>query len=332
MSLPRIVGIMGPLVAVVLCAASANAQKAKPAKPAKAPPAAAPATAAPEPTNAATPAAAASPATPAPESASPTASTEQKTWVGQGYTDTGVSTDVIEVPGKTYYFVGLRYRGNLIPKFLLNMFVEEGKTIYTNIIGVEVDIRKDDFSLIPALSYQEYGTGDILFLQKGRPKNVIGNYSLVNSSMKSVYATVDLLWSKKLGGSPKWAFEYGAGFGLGIIFGDLVTNWVRLDPNGPVGSDDGRRFNYCMAEDAPGTGCNKADHENAQVARVGGFNEKSWFNGGSKPVVFPWISVPQVGIRFKPVKQFEGRLGMGMSLTGFWFGLSGNYGLEQPQR
>ena len=38
-------------------------------------------------------------------------------------------TDVTEKPGKTYYFIGARYRGTIVPKFLLNMFVDEGGSL-----------------------------------------------------------------------------------------------------------------------------------------------------------------------------------------------------------
>ncbi len=61
-----------------------------------------------------------------------------------------------------------------------------------------------------------------------------------------------------------------------------------------------------------------------------GYAEPSWANGGSKPNVIPWVAIPQVGLRFKPVKQFEGRLSLGLALTGFWFGFSGSYGFERP--
>ena len=40
--------------------------------------------------------------------------------------------DVTEIPGKKYFFVGARYRGNIIPQFMLNLFVDEGATIYSN--------------------------------------------------------------------------------------------------------------------------------------------------------------------------------------------------------
>jgi hypothetical protein len=236
------------------------------------------------------------------------------------------SSDVEELPGKTYLFVGARYRGNVIPQFLLNLFVDKGGTIYSNTFGFELDKRKDGFSLIPALSYTEYGTGDILFKEKDSA-DIAGNYTFVNSSMKAIYGTVDLLWSQKI--SKNLDFEYGAGLGLGIVFGSLANNWVYRDPNGPL---DG--FSKCQTEGqgGRGSGCNKADHQNADTAKVGDYTEKSWFSGGSKPVLFPWISFPQVGLRFKPVKQFEGRFGMGFALTGFWFGLSGDYGLEQKPK
>jgi len=63
---------------------------------------------------------------------------------------------------------------------------------------------------------------------------------------------------------------------------------------------------------------------------VGGYTEPSWFNGGSKPNFFPWIGIPQFGLRFKPIKAMEARLQIGFSLTGFWFGLSADYGFEKP--
>ena len=222
-------------------------------------------------------------------------------------------TDVEELPTKVYYFVGAHYRGNVIPQFILNLFVSKGATIFSNSVGIELDRRKNGFSVIPALSLTEYGTGDILFKEKNSD-DIPGNYSIVNSSMKAIYATVDLLWSSRI--AKNFDFEYGLGVGLGIVFGSLKNNWV--DAN----------HNECAAEGAPGSGCNKADHQNASTAKVGGYEEPSWFNGGSKPVLFPWIS-PQVGLRFKPLKEVEARLGLGFALTGFWFGLSGDYGLEK---
>ena len=237
--------------------------------------------------------------------------------------------DVTEVDGKKYFFIGARYRGNIIPQFMLNLFVDEGATVYSNNIAIELDMRKDGFSLIPAIGFTEYGTGgDILFKEKGS-KDIAGNYSFVNSSMKALYLTADLLWSAKI--SKNFDFEYGAGFGLGIVFGDLSNNWVYEDAAGPLSGANGKHYSKCQTGGTQ-PGCNAAEHKNTDTLKVGNYTEPSWFSGGSKPVVFPWISIPQIGVRYKPIKNFEARFGMGFGLTGFWFGLNGAYGLEQkPQ-
>ncbi len=245
--------------------------------------------------------------------------------------DVDPSTDVTEKPGKTYYFIGLRYRGDIVPKFMQNLFVDGGKTLYSNTVGIEADIRKDGFSFIPALSYVEYGTGgDVLYLEKGKDASLAGNWSNVNSSLKAIYATADLLWSFKV--HKNVDFEIGAGFGLGVLFGDLETSWVYADANGPYTADSGARYSPCVTSggQAPTqVGCNKKDHQNASVAKIDHYTEPSWVNGGSKPNLFIHLAVPQLGVRIKPVKEMEARIGLGFSLTGFFFGISGNYGLER---
>jgi hypothetical protein len=45
-------------------------------------------------------------------------------------------------------------------------------------------------------------------------------------------------------------------------------------------------------------------------------------------VFLPYLS-PEVGLRYKPIKELETRLSVGFSLTGVWFGLSADYGLER---
>lgn len=237
--------------------------------------------------------------------------------------------NVDENPSKAYFFVGMRYRGNLVPSFMLNLFVDEGKSVYTNMIALEFEYRKDGFSLIPALAYHELGTGDILFKQKNT-SNIAGNYGLVNSGMKVVYAQIDILWSAKI--NKNLDFEYGAGFGLGAVFGDLENSWVTENPNGEAAASTGKRYKRCDAVGPPGSGCNKADHQNSDVDKVNGYKEKSWFSGGSKPAVFPWLSVPQIGLRVKPIKNVVARIGLGFALTGFWFGIEGQYGLEQKPK
>jgi hypothetical protein len=240
---------------------------------------------------------------------------------------------------KRYYFVGLQYRGTVIPQFLLNLFVNDGATVYSNSIGAEIDIRKGGQSLIPWIKYTDYNTGDILFLQKGQD-DIASNRSVVNSSLKSLYLGIDELWSVPV--ANHLDFEFGFGVGVGAVWGDLMNNWVYQNdpippnnPGGPYQSTNGHHYSKCLSttDAAAGqpTGCPPDTHTTKNPAKVGGYIEPNWFNGGPVPVVFPHISIPQFSLRYKPIKQFEARVSLGFCLTGFWFGLSADYGLERPE-
>jgi hypothetical protein len=244
------------------------------------------------------------------------------------------ATDTREDPSKKYYFIGLRYRGTIIPQFFENLFVDDGGTVYSNNIAVELDIRQDGRSLIPWIQYTDYGMGDTLFLTKGKSPTDDSQYSVVNSSLKTLYLGLDEMWSAPI--ADHLDFEYGFGVGIGFVFGSLQNNWVYQDPNGTLVASNGMHLTECpVGSDMAAIGsmmgsCNPGSHQNSQDAKVGGYVEKNWFNGGSIPVVFPHISIPQIGLRYKPIKQLETRFQLGFSITGFWFGVSVDYGLEQP--
>jgi hypothetical protein len=240
----------------------------------------------------------------------------------------GDMSDVTELAHKTYYYVGLRYRGTVIPKFMVNLFVDEGATFYSNGIGLELDMRKDGESKVFGLSYIEYGTGDTIFLQKGHKPGEVGWMSYVNSGLKGIYATADFLYSVDLNDKKNLQFEYGFGAGLGVLFGDLVNNWIYADNNGPLVDSAGNHYSKCAAG-ATQPGCNKADHQNASTAKVGGYVEPTWFGGGSVPNIFPYLALQFAGLRYKPIRDLETRAGVGFSLTGFYFTLSADWGLPK---
>jgi len=58
----------------------------------------------------------------------------------------------------------------------------------------------------------------------------------------------------------------------------------------------------------------------------GDYTEKSWTDGGSKPILFPWF-VLQTGLRYKPHRNFAGRLDLGFGTSGFFLGLGLDYGI-----
>lgn len=238
------------------------------------------------------------------------------------------SSDSSEKPGQKYQFIGLRYRGTIIPQFFESLFVDDGATVYSNSIGIEYERRVDGQSMIPWIMYTDYGMGDTLFLTKGKDQTDPTQYSVVNSGLKAIYLGLDEMWSVPV--AEKLEFEYGFGVGIGIVFGDLQNNWVYPNANGPFHSSGG---NLTLAE-CPNTGidpsCNPGSHQNSQDAKVGGYVEKNWFNGGGVPVVFPHIAFPQLGLRYKPLKELVARVQVGFQITGFYFQLSVDYGLERP--
>jgi hypothetical protein len=256
-------------------------------------------------------------------------------------------TDTREDPQRKYYFIGLRYRGTIIPQFIENIFVDDGATIYSNSLGLEMDIRSGGSSLIPWIQYTDYNTGDILYLQKGaQGGDIAANRSIVNSSLKAIYLGVDELWSVPLVPT-KLDFEIGFGVGIGGVFGTLSNNWVYLDDSAAgqrtgIKSSNGNYYTKCASTSAPiadqsaaSDGCNPMNHTSGNPAKVFSnghyYIEPNWFNGGSVPVIFPYISVPQIGLRYEPIKQLEMRLDAGFGLTGFWWGLSVDYGLEKVE-
>jgi hypothetical protein len=235
-----------------------------------------------------------------------------------------------EDPTKPYYFVGVRYRGTIVPAFLEHLFVNDGSTIYSNTIGIEAERRKDGQSMIGWIAFTEYGFGNTLFFQKNEP-DAPQYYSIVNSGVKGIYIGLDESWSVPV--AQNLQFEYGFGLGLGVIFGSLVNDWVTPsagnEPSpGAVKGSNGTYYVPCQAQ-SDGTSCMESAHQNATVAKVGNYVEKNWLNGGPVPVVFPHIAIPQLALRYKPMPEVEARLSLGFSITGFWFGLSADYGLEQ---
>jgi hypothetical protein len=111
---------------------------------------------------------------------------------------------------------------------------------------------------------------------------------------------------------PGLSFHYGAGIGLGIVFGQIgrqqayPLNGKSNDPsayracNAPLNPD----FAFC------GTDTN----------HYGTYSEKS------PSPVYPWIA-GQFGVRYKIHKHFVARLDAGIMVPGAFVGIGADYGL-----
>ena len=233
--------------------------------------------------------------------------------------------DPTEENTKTYYFLGARYQYAILPKYLLSLFVAGGPTtVGVWHLGIEGGMRKDGFETRLALTYADVTTKEP-FGFKGKNEEPPA-WELVKSDLKLINAVVDFMWSTQL--NKNIAFEYGMTVGLSAVIGELSRVQAYSDQPGET---DPSKLKPC---EAPGTHGSYCDNSNNHYPAAGApndtaqwYKEPSWFNGGSKPNLFARFG-PAFGFRFKPVKQFVGRVDLGYDLfMGFFFGVAGNYGL-----
>ncbi|WP_438026805.1 hypothetical protein [Sorangium sp. So ce233] len=227
----------------------------------------------------------------------------------------------LEKDGKAYKFIGVRFRNVIVPKFMVNLFADGGASVNVFTFGPEFTTRKNGLELDLALSYADYSMDPFLF--KGKNDNQFA-WEMVSSDMKLVYFTSDLLFEIPLDEEKgRFSLLVGGGVGLGVVFGNLYR--AQAYPNGAAsnpGPDDVSSWSRCAGPGGPG-----GPYCDASNNHYGDYDEPSWVNGGAKPSVFPWVSFPQVSFRYKPIKQLQTRLDAGMSITGFFFGMSAGYGL-----
>ncbi len=235
----------------------------------------------------------------------------------------GGKYDPYESPDKTYHFVGLRFRDVIVPQFMINIFADGGATVNVPMFGAEYSRRRDGMEIDVALQYADYSMDPFLFKGKSDGEEA---WERVSSDLKMMLVSVDLLWEVIKDKKGQFSFMIGGGVGIGGVFGNLYRNQVF--PNSPgASSDDPSQWSNCVAPGQGPVAPNGASYCDAANDHYGNYSEPSWANGGSKPFIFPWISLPQLSFRYKPIKQLQTRLDTGFSITGFFFGLSASYGL-----
>jgi hypothetical protein len=240
------------------------------------------------------------------------------------------ANDPREDPLKSYYFIGARFRNVIVPKFMLNIFADGGRTVNVFTFGPELSSRKAGIEYDIGLSYADYSMNEVLFKGKSDGNDA---WEIISSDMKVLYVNIDVLFEAWKHESGMFSFMVGAGVGLGGVLGNLYQTQVYPDDPTRLNPDDPSTWNKCNGPTPgmnidPGTGNSFCDASNTHFQINGkDYSEASWANGGSKPFIFPWLALPQLSFRYKPVKQFQARADLGFSITGFYFGLSAAYGL-----
>ncbi len=225
--------------------------------------------------------------------------------------------DTTEDPTKSYKYVGARYRHLIVPQFVLNLFSDGGATTHVPTAGAEFGSRRDHVEYVFSLSYADYSTSDLLFKGKGQIEQA---YERVNSDLGVLFGKVEILYEVPLDKKSRFAFLIGGGVGLGAVIGDLYRSQVypkQADAD-PAKAD---QWALCSKRFVPDALYCADDNDH-----YGKYTEPSWASGGSKPFVFPWIALPQVSFRYKPLRMMQARVDLGLALSsGFYFGGSIDY-------
>ncbi len=298
------------------------------------PPAAAPASAAPPPTAPPPVDGTADPA-PAPKDPPPDAA-------GAQIKDTGSTVDVEaeeeasvgirELPDQSYWFLGMRFRNFIVPKFMINIFVEGGATVNAFTFGPELTYRRGPLELDMALSYADYSMDPFMFKEKSEPDRA---FEKASSTMKLLVAQIDILANIPIDKGGRVQFLIGGDVGVAGVLGDLdraqaypaafdddpdtihtadpdePEQWRECERAGVPAALDEERHNYCDASN---------NHYK-------GYTERSMANGGDLPFIVPYLALPHLALRVKPFKDFQARFDTGFSITGFFLGLGAGYRL-----
>jgi len=220
----------------------------------------------------------------------------------------------IEDPKTTYYFVGLRYRAQVVPQFMINLFGDGGTTVFANGVGPEFTVRKNDFEYVFSAWWTKYAFDWTPFKGSSDAKQA---WELVKSNIQVLYFTTEFNWTHQV--SPAFGLNLGIGAGIGVVWGDLMRN--QAYPRTGTAGNSPDSYIACIGQGNPDpTYCGKDNNH------YGNYSEASWANGGQKPMFFPWLGLG-TGVRIKPHRNFMMRLDVGWGLIGPYFGASGNYGI-----
>lgn len=230
------------------------------------------------------------------------------------------STDPFEEANTDYFFLGGFYRHVIIPGFIQELFVEGGIDGSNPGAGLSFNYRRNNFNIV-ANAWWNNASGQGYFRQNGELPT---ETEFIDVQLGVIFFTAEFLWSFPI---TDWlAFELGFDLGFGFIYGDLTRNEAYEtspgsreyrpcdgpgDPNDPTTYCEPRAPDPCYA--------NNGGHYDCR--------EPNWFtDGGDTPFLFPWVSLPHIAVRIKPIKQIQIRLDGGYGLYNFFFGGSLSYG------
>lgn len=219
-------------------------------------------------------------------------------------------TDPRELENTDYFFLGALYRQVFIPGFIQRVAPIEGGGDYDNSgTGLSFTYRRNNFG-VTANAFWNQARGEGFYRETNDPRT---ETEYVLADLGVVFFTAEFMWSVPI---VDWfAIELGFDLGFGVVYGSVTrTEAYESSP----GADDWRP---CQGPGDPSSGlyCEPAGGQY-------GFQETNWLGNGNIPVIVPWISVPHIALRFKPIRQLQIRIDGGWGIYNFFVGGSLAYG------
>jgi hypothetical protein len=161
---------------------------------------------------------------------------------------------------------------------------------------------------------------------------------MASSDMKLLVASIDIMASVPIDQAGRFSFLIGGDVGIAGVLGNLYRSQAyprAADENSPelfddseVDPDNAAEWLRCRGAAQPGVlDGDRRNYCDASNNHYGGYSEPSLANGGGMPFVVPYIALPHLAFRAKPLPDTQLRLDAGFSVTGFFFGLGAGYRL-----
>lgn len=227
-------------------------------------------------------------------------------------------TDPRELEDTDYFFLGAFARGVLIPGFIQEPFVDGGGVDGLNIgTGLTFNYRRNNFNLI-VNGWWNNAQADGYFRGNGDPMTDI---EYIDIDLGVIFLNAAFLWSFPVDDGGILAIELGFDLGFGITFGEFVRTEATPDGDGhrPCTGPGGGSPGYCEPPAPDPCYNSRGGHYNC--------SEPNWTTeGGDTPLIVPWVSLPHLAVRIKPIRQVQIRIDGGYGIYNFFFGGSVSYG------
>jgi hypothetical protein len=207
-------------------------------------------------------------------------------------------------------WLGGRFRGVLLPKFFMNLAGEGGRTTYLPGGDFTFTVRTGDVELVPAIGVASLGLGPTPFKPADTPDT---EWEIVESDLFALTLTLDVAWVIPLDDAGLVALRLGGSVGLGwALAGDLYRTQAY-----PSDGEPGDPYSYekCAGPNDPAGSfryCNQLDKDADRYGQP----DDPWGDGGARPIIYPWLVLPQIGLSFYPDDQFAIDVSVGTSLMG----------------